>query len=136
MKVGDITEPIHFPDGRWIIFKLTNRQLETKPLTLEEVKGQIQQGLTETRQSLLQSALIRSAMSEAKVVNHLANDMLKDPNTLGGNQSVAPGATPASAATPAATPAASASPAASPAAGASPGAAAGAAATPAVSPKR
>ncbi len=33
MRVGDITEPIHFPDGRWVIFKLTNRQLETKPLT-------------------------------------------------------------------------------------------------------
>jgi peptidyl-prolyl cis-trans isomerase SurA len=72
MKVGDITEPLHFPDGRWIIFKLTNRQLETKPLTLEDVKGQIQQGLTETRQTILQGALIRSAMSEAKVVNHLA----------------------------------------------------------------
>jgi peptidyl-prolyl cis-trans isomerase SurA len=140
MKVGDITEPIHFPDGRWVIFKLTNRQLETKPLTLEDVKGQIQQGLTETRQSLLQSALIRSAMSEAKVVNHLANDMLKDPNTLGGNQSVAPGATPAAAASPAAsaTPAASASPAASPAATATPAASPAAAtkASPAATPKR
>jgi len=138
MKVGDITEPIHFPDGRWVIFKLTNRQLETKPLTLEEVKGQIQQGLTETRQSLLQSALIRSAMSEAKVVNHLANDMLKDPNMLGGNQPVAPSATPAAAgsATPAATasPAASATPAAGPSAAPKP--AATAAATPAASPKR
>lgn len=137
MKVGDITEPIHFPDGRWVIFKLTNRQLETKPLTLEDVKGQIQQGLTETRQSLLQSALIRSAMSEAKVVNHLANDMLKDPNMLGGNQPVAPGASPAATAAPAASPAASATPAASPAAGASPAATPRpAAAAPSASPKR
>lgn len=134
MKVGDITEPIHFPDGRWIIFKLTNRQLETKPLTLEDVKGQIQQGLSETRQSLLQSALIRSAMSEAKVVNHLANDMLKDPNMLGGNQPAAPGASPAAAAT--ATPAAAASPAASATPAASPAAAPKTAATPAASPKR
>lgn len=137
MKVGDITEPIHFPDGRWVIFKLTNRQLETKPLTLEDVKGQIQQGLTETRQSLLQSALIRSAMSEAKVVNHLANDMLKDPNMLGGNQPAAPGTTPAAAAT--ATPAATASPAASATPAASPAAAPKTSATataPATSPKR
>lgn len=145
MKFGDITEPIHFPDGRWVIFKLTNRQLETKPLTLEDVKGQIQQGLTETRQTILQGALIRSAMSEAKVVNHLADDMLKDPNALGGN-AVAPGATPAASASPAATasPAASATPAASPAASASPAAAPKttpaaspkAAASPAASPKR
>jgi peptidyl-prolyl cis-trans isomerase SurA len=138
MKVGDITEPIHFPDGRWIIFKLTNRQLENKELTLEDVKGQIQQGLTETRQTILQGALIRSAMSEAKVVNHLADDMLKDPNTLGGN-SVAPGGTPAAAASPAATTtpaAAAATPAASPAAGASPAAAPKTAASPAASPKR
>jgi len=152
MKVGDITEPIHFPDGRWVIFKLTNRQLETKPLTLDDVKGQIQQGLTETRQTLLQGALIRSAMSEAKVVNHLADDMLKDPNTLGGN-AVAPGASPAASPAASATPAATASPAASPtaaatpAAGASPAAGAGkaaatphaaakTAASPAASPKR
>ncbi|MBV9925882.1 MAG: SurA N-terminal domain-containing protein [Acidobacteria bacterium] len=135
MKVGDITEPIHFPDGRWIIFKLTNRQLESKPLTLDDVKGQIQQGLTETRQTILQGALIRTAMSEAKVVNHLADDMLKDPNSLGGN-AVAPGASPAASPAATASPAASASPASSPAAGASPAATPKAAATPAASPKR
>lgn len=156
MKVGDTTEPIHFPDGRWFIFKLTNRQLETKPLALEDpgVKDQIKQGLIETRQTILQGALIRSAVSEAQVVNHLAADMVKDPNMLGGNQSVTPGASPAASpaasATPAASPAASASPAARPTAGASPAAtprpaattaatprpAATAAATPAAAPKR
>ena len=125
MQVGDITEPIRFPDGRWIIFKLTNRQLETKPLALEDpgVKEQIKQELIEARQTILQGALIRSAMGEAQVVNNLANDMLKDPNMLGGNQPVAPG----TAASPASTPAAAASPSAT----ASPAATAAAAATPA-----
>jgi peptidyl-prolyl cis-trans isomerase SurA len=120
MRVGDISEPIHFPDGRWGLFKLTNRQLENKPLALEDpgVKDQIRQALIEQRQQILQLALVRNAMSDAAVVNHLAESMLGDPNMLGGNQSVAPGASPA------ASPAATATPAASPAA------------TPSASPKR
>lgn len=136
MRVGDVTEPIHFPDGRWGIFKLTNRQLENKPLKLEDpgVRDQIRQALIEQRQQILQGALVRNAMSDATVVNRLAESMLGDPNMLGGNQSVTPGASPAASATPGATttPAASATPAASPAA--SP--AATTAATPATSPKR
>jgi parvulin-like peptidyl-prolyl isomerase len=131
MKVGDITEPIHFPDGRWIIFKLTNRQLESKPLSLDDpgVKEQIKQELIDARKSVLQAALISSAMSDAKVVNKLAEDMLKDPNMLGGNQSVTPGATAPAAPSSSATPAASATQATTPAASSSP--AAHAAASPA-----
>lgn len=121
MNVGDITEPIHFPDGRWVIFKLTSRNLENKPLKLEDpgVRDQIKQALISQRQTILQEALIRNAMSEATVVNKLAESMLKDPNMLGGLQQASPGgATPASSATPSASatatpaPSASASPAA------------------------
>lgn len=110
MKVGDITEPMRFPDGRWIIFKLTNRRLETKPLALEDpgVRDQIKQGLISQRQTILNEALIRNAMSDAQITNKLAESMLNDPNMLGGLQQAAPGA--------ASTPAAAASPAASPAA--------------------
>ncbi|MBC7931122.1 MAG: SurA N-terminal domain-containing protein, partial [Rubrivivax sp.] len=106
MKVGDITEPIRFPDGRWIIFKLTNRRLETKPLALEDpgVRDQIKQGLISQRQTILNEALISTARSDTQVTNKLAESMLNDPNMLGGLQQAAPGAasTPASAATPAA----------------------------------
>ena len=152
LQVGSYTEPIRFADGRWYIFKLTNRQLENKPLTIDDpgVRDQIKQGLIDQRKTILREALVRNAMSDSTVVNHLAESMLGDPNMLGGNQSVTPGASPAPAATPAAgaspaasaTPAASpaASPASSPAAGASPAAttrpAATAAGTPAASPKR
>jgi peptidyl-prolyl cis-trans isomerase C len=124
LAVGSYTEPIRFADGRWYIFKLTNRQLENKPLALEDsgVRDQIKQALINQRQTVLNEALIRNAMSDVTVVNRLAESMLSDPNMLGGNQSVAPGtvATPAvtTAATPAAaaTPPATATPAASPAA--------------------
>jgi parvulin-like peptidyl-prolyl isomerase len=144
LQVGSYTEPIRFGDGRWYIFKLTNRQLENKPLTLDDpgVRDQIKQGLIDQRKTILREALVRNAMSDSTVVNHLAESMLGDPNMLGGNQSVAPGASPAAASTPAAaaTPGASPAAAASPAAGASPAAAARpaatAAATPAASPKR
>lgn len=134
LQVGNYTEPIRFGDGRWYIFKLTNRQLENKPLALDDpgVRDQIKQGLIDQRKSVLSEALVRNAMSDATVVNHLAESMLGDPNMLGGNQSVAPGASPAASATPAAaaSPAASGIPAASPAAGASPAATPKAAAAP------
>jgi len=110
MKVGDITEPIHFPDGRWIIFKLTNRQLENKPLKLEDVHDQIKQALIEQRQDILQQALVREAMSDVTIVNKLAESMLGDPNGLGGNQPIAPGAN-ANANAPSASPAAATTPA-------------------------
>jgi peptidyl-prolyl cis-trans isomerase C len=130
LAVGSYTEPIRFADGRWYIFKLTNRQLENTPLSLDDqrVRDQIKQGLINQRQTILNEALIRNAMSDVTVVNRLAESMLSDPNMLGGNQPAAPGtaATPAAttAATPGASPSATAAPAASPAAGA------GAAATP------
>lgn len=141
MRVGDITEPIRFPDGRWGIFKLTNRQLENKSLALEDagVREQIKQGLISQRQTILNEALIRNAMSDTQVTNKLAESMLNDPNMLGGLQQASPGAasTPVGAATPAA---AAASPSASPAnATATPAASAtpkAPAATPAASPKQ
>lgn len=133
LQVGSYTEPIRFADGRWYIFKLTNRQLENKSLKLEDpgVRDQIKQALNNQRQTILQEALIRNAMSDVTVVNHLAQSMLNDPNMLGGNQAVVPGASPA-AATP--TPAATASPAAS--ATTQPASTPAAVSTPAASPKR
>jgi len=128
MPIGGYTEPIRFGDGRWYIFKVTNRQLENRPLTLEDpgVRDQIKEALVNQRKTILTEALIRNAMGDATVTNNLAESMLNDPNNLGGFQQATPGraATPAAAASPAApgaTPAATASPAAaSPAATASP----------------
>lgn len=115
MNVGDITEPIRFPNGRWYIFKLTDRQLETKPLTFDDprVRERIKQGLINQRQTILNEALIRNAMGDATVVNTLAGGMLGDPNMLGGLQQVTPAGGAASPSA-TATPAAQSSPAASP----------------------
>jgi hypothetical protein len=141
MSVGDITEPIHFPDGRWIIFKLTSKQLENKPLKLEDpgVRDQIKQALIDQRQQILQEALIRNAMNDAKVVNNLAESMLKDPNMLGGLQQASPataGASPTPTGTPSATASATPSTTASPAAHTPATAPAKAAATPHAAPAK
>jgi hypothetical protein len=59
--------------------------LQTENLTLESpgVRQQIAQGLTEQRKQILNAALLETAMNEAKIVNHLASNMLNNPGNLG-----------------------------------------------------
>jgi peptidyl-prolyl cis-trans isomerase SurA len=93
MQVGEYTEPIRFNSGKWYIFKLAERRLETQNLTLESpgVRQQITQGLTNERKRILNAALLEVAMNEAKVVNNLAAQMLSNPGNL-GLRPAAPGA--------------------------------------------
>jgi parvulin-like peptidyl-prolyl isomerase len=117
MQVGDKTDPVRFPSGKWYIFKLQDKRLQTENLTLESqgVRQQITVALTNQRKEILNAALFAVSMSEAKIVNQFAANMLSNPSTLGGMR-------PASA--DAAKPAASAAPASPAAAKASPSAAA------------
>ena len=111
MQVGDRTEPVRFNSGKWYIFKLADKRLQTENLTLESpgVRQQITQALTNQRKEILNAALLETAMNEAKVVNILASNMLTNPSNLGLRP-----ASPTAAASPAATqaPASAASPAA------------------------
>ena len=125
MQVGSFTDPVHFPSGRWYIFKLEEKRLQTENLTLESpgVRQQITQALIKTRNEILNTALVEVALSEAKIVNSLAASMLNNPSNLGlrpaapdAAQKPATSPTPAASTAPkAATPAASASSSASPA---------------------
>jgi peptidyl-prolyl cis-trans isomerase SurA len=115
MQVGDYTQPVRFPSGKWYIFKLADRRLSQENLTLESqgVRQQITQGLTNQRKQILNAALMEVAINEAKIVNNLASGMLNNPGNL-GLRPAAPGSQPA--ATPAqqsTAPAATASPSAS-----------------------
>jgi hypothetical protein len=47
------------------------------------VRQQITQGLTNQRKQILNAALLETAMNEAKIVNHLAANMLNNPSNLG-----------------------------------------------------
>lgn len=122
MQVGGFTEP-KLVNNRWYIFKLQEKHLQTENLTLESqgVRQQITVKLTDERKSILNTALLEVAISEAKIVNNLAADMLSNPSNLGLRPASTQAAKPATSSTPAA--ASSASPAAK-------------AASPAVSPKK
>lgn len=120
MNVGEITQPVRTPDGRLTIFKLQSKRLENENLTKENpaVRDQIKQTLIQRRQSLLNAVMIEVAMNEAKIVNNLAQGVLKNTSDLSGIRPVdanaTPNASPAAATPAAASPAATASPAASP----------------------
>jgi parvulin-like peptidyl-prolyl isomerase len=85
MQVGDYTQPVRFNSGKWYIFKLAEKQLTTENLTLESagVRQQIAQGLTNQHKAVLNAALMETAMNDAKIVNHLASEMLSNPGNLG-----------------------------------------------------
>ena len=115
MQTGDITPPFKDSKGRWDIFKLTNKHLQTENLTLDnpEVRKDITERINNQRKQLMEAALVEVAMNEAKIENKLAQDMMNNPDTL---RSSRPAGAPT--ATPAASP--NASPSASPATNASP----------------
>jgi len=85
MQVGDYTQPTRFSSGKWYIFKLAEKRLANENLTLESagVRQQIAQGLTNQRKQILNAALLETAMNDAKIVNHLATNMLNNPGNLG-----------------------------------------------------
>ena len=110
MQVGDYTAPSNFR-GKWYIFKLADKRLQTENLTLDSpgVRQQITQGLTNQRKQILNAALLEVAINEARIINNLAANMINNPGNLGlrpageGSAPAQPAAT-----TPAASPAASA----------------------------
>jgi foldase protein PrsA len=84
MAVGGITEP-KLLNNKWYIFKLQEKRLQTENLTLESqgVRQQITVELTEQRKKILDASLLEVAMTEAKIVNNLATDILNNPGNLG-----------------------------------------------------
>lgn len=113
MQAGDTTEPIRFNTGKWYVFKLAEKRLQTENLTLESpnVRPQITQALINQRKEILNAALLETAMNEAKISNNLASTMINNPSNLGLRPASSPAASTAT--TPqAAAPATTASPAA------------------------
>lgn len=135
MQTGDTTEPIRFNNGKWYVFKIAEKRLQTENLTLESpgVRQQITQALINQRKEILKAALLEVAINEARIVNKLAGTMLETPSNL-GLRPASPGAVPApAAATSTSAPAATTTPQ-TPAAAATPGVA-GPGASPKDSPK-
>jgi len=85
MQAGDKTEPVRFANGKWYIFKLEEKRLQTENLNLESpgVRQQITQALTKQRSDILNGALLEVSMNESKIVNNMAGTMLNNPSNLG-----------------------------------------------------
>ena len=115
LEVGGRTEPIQ-SSGRWTIFKLTERRLQSENLTLDnpDVRKDATDNILNQRKQILNAAMLEVAMREAKITNNLAQDMLNSSTALSSLRPA--GSRPASSATPESSPAANSSPAASPAA--------------------
>jgi hypothetical protein len=132
MQVGSFTNAVkfsspQFPAGRWYIFKLQEKHLQTENLTLESqgVRQQIATALTNQRKEILNAALVEVAMREAKVTNNLAANLLSNPGNLGLRPASSEAAKPANSPAAAASTAPSSSPAAAAKAPASPAASPG-----------
>jgi len=82
MKVGDITPPERFGNGRWYIFKVKRRQLQTENLTLSSpgVRDQIVKAILDQRKQLANAALLSSTMNQTKIVNFLASGVTDKPS--------------------------------------------------------
>jgi peptidyl-prolyl cis-trans isomerase SurA len=85
MQAGDTTEPVRFNSGKWYVFKLGEKRLQTENLTLESpgVRPQITQALINQRKEILNAALLEVAMNESKIINNMAGTMLSNPSNLG-----------------------------------------------------
>lgn len=110
MQVGSFISPVKFsspqyPGGRWYIFKLQDKRLQTENLTLESqgVRQQITVALTNQRKEILNAALVEVAMRTAKIENNLAANMINNPGNLGlrpaSSEAAKPASTPAAAST-------------------------------------
>lgn len=111
MEIGKTTDPLQ-TSGRWTIFKLTDRRLQSENLTLDtpEVRKDAKESILNQRKQILNAAMLEVAVREAKITNNLAQDMLNSPTSLSSLRPA--GSRPATTATPAASasPAASSSP--------------------------
>ncbi len=83
MQAGDITPPIKDSAGRWHVFKVTNKQTESRDRTMDEVRKEISDAILTQRKQIADAALQARARDEAKIENYLAQRMLENPNNFG-----------------------------------------------------
>lgn len=85
MQEGQIAEPRRDKAGRWHIFKLTGKKTEPEELKLEDpaVRKRISDTLLEQRQQIINSALLFTALNEAKIENFIARRILENPANFG-----------------------------------------------------
>lgn len=83
MSSGQVTEPIKDNiAGRWYIIKVNQKIEQARNLTLNDVRANITNSITQQRQGVLLNALVLTAVTDAGVKNHLAERIVQNPQTI------------------------------------------------------
>ena len=83
MSSGQFTEPIKENlSNRWFIIKVNQKIEQARNLSLNDVRPNIINSITQQRQGLLLNALVVLAVNEAGVKNYLAERIVQNPQTI------------------------------------------------------
>lgn len=83
MSEGQYTEPLKDNlAGAWYIFKLNRKQEQPQNLTLNDVRADITNSITQQRQQVLLNALVLVTLSETTTKNYLAERIVQNPQTI------------------------------------------------------
>ncbi|MFY9573297.1 MAG: peptidylprolyl isomerase, partial [Blastocatellia bacterium] len=79
---GQYTEPVKDNSGNWYIFKLNLKRETAQDLSLDAVRADIINTITQQRQQVLLNALVLVTMSETTTKNYLAERIVQNPQTI------------------------------------------------------
>ena len=83
LNEGQYTEPIKDNlAGAWYIFKLNRKQEQPQNLTLNDVRPDIINTITQQRQQVLLNALVLVTLSESTIKNYLAERIVQNPQSI------------------------------------------------------
>jgi hypothetical protein len=79
---GQKTEAIKDNTGNWYIFKLNLKRETAQNLTLNDVRSDIVNTITQQRQQVLLKALVMVTLAETTTKNYLAERIIQNPQTI------------------------------------------------------
>ena len=79
---GQYTEPVKDNTGNWYIFKLNIKREAPQNLTLNDVRPDIINTITQQRQQVLLNALVFVTLAETTTKNYLAERIIQNPLTI------------------------------------------------------
>ena len=83
LKDGQYTEPVKDNlSGAWYIFKLNRKQEQPQNLTLNDVRADIINSITQQRQQVLLNALVLVTLAETSIKNYLAERIVQNPQAI------------------------------------------------------
>ena len=83
LNEGQYTEPLKDNlAGAWYIFKLNRKQEQPQNLTLNDVRPDIINTITQQRQQVLLNALVLVTLSESTIKNYLAERIVQNPQSI------------------------------------------------------